>query len=152
ESRAADPRSPARGGSDRSRRAHVGARVGCAPGAPGTLYRRRPAGVSDGPRATEPKTGDGPAEDHEEGAIAEETAVPPGRLGAALSGIARVLALSRTVVIFQGHGEVYKQSLPQMTRFSRVFSLGLHRQVKKIPIFTPPLPSTGDSSRCRLDR
>ena len=42
--------------------------------------------------------GDGPTEDHEEGAILEETAVTPGRLGEALSRIARVLALSRIVV------------------------------------------------------
>src|SRR5262249_1358470 len=78
-------------------RAHVGPRVGCARGAPRTLYGGRPAAVSDGPRATQPKRGDGPTEDHAEGAVAEEPAVTPGRPGAALSGIASVLALSRTV-------------------------------------------------------
>ena len=41
--------------------------------------------------------GDGATEDHEEGTIVEETAVTPGRPGAALSGIARALALSRIV-------------------------------------------------------
>ena len=61
-------------------------------GAPGAVHRGRSAAVSDGPRAAEPETGDGPTEDHEEGAIHEETAVTPGRLGAALSGIAGVLA------------------------------------------------------------
>src|SRR5262249_34295420 len=81
-------------------RAHVGPRVGCARGAPRTLYGGRPAAVSDGPRATQPKRGDGPTEDHAEGAVAEEPAVTPGRPGAALSGIASVLALSRTVDYF----------------------------------------------------
>ena len=38
------------------------------------VHRGRPAAVSDGPRAAVPKTGDGPTEDHEEGAIHEETA------------------------------------------------------------------------------
>ena len=64
---------------------------------PGTVHRGRPAAVSDGPRAAEPETGAEPPQDHEEGAIQEETAVTPGRPGAALSRIAGVLALSRTV-------------------------------------------------------
>jgi hypothetical protein len=100
ESRAADSRSPPRGGSDRSRRADVGACVGCARRAPGTVHRGGPAPLSDSPRAAEPETGDGPTEDHEEGAIPEETAVAAGRLGATLSRITAVLALSRTVVSF----------------------------------------------------
>ena len=44
-----------------------------------------------------PRIGAEPTQDHEEGAIRQETAVPPGRFGAALSRIAGVLALSRTV-------------------------------------------------------
>src|SRR5882724_4315288 len=59
-------------------------------------------------------------------------------------------ALSKPL-IFQGHGEVYKISLPQMTRFFPGFLLALHRQVRKITIFTPQPPGTGDSSRCKLD-
>ena len=65
---------------------------------PAAVHRDRSAAVSDGPRAAEPERGDGPTEDHEEGAILEETAVTPGRLGEALSRIARALALSRIVV------------------------------------------------------
>src|SRR5205814_10254127 len=97
ESRAANPRSPPRGGSDRSRRSNVSACVGCTRRAPGTVYGGRPAAVSDGSRAAEPKTGAGQTEDHEEGTIPEEPAVTPSRLGAALSGIAAILALSRTI-------------------------------------------------------
>ena len=44
--------------------------------------------------------GAGPPEDHEEGTIHEETAVTPGRLGAALSRIAYVLARCRAVVFY----------------------------------------------------
>jgi hypothetical protein len=38
-----------------------------------------------------------PPQDHEEGAIQEEAALTPDRLGAPLSRIIEVLALSRTV-------------------------------------------------------
>src|SRR6185312_4092896 len=68
----------------------------------------------------------------------------------AVLGRAESRALSKPLV-FQGHGEVYKKSLPQMTRFSPCFLLALHRQVQKITIFTPQPPCTGDSSRCKLD-
>src|SRR5262249_60338149 len=102
--RACEPLELPRGGSDRSGRAHVGPLVGCARGPPRTLHGGRPAAVPDGPRATQPKRGDGATEDHAEGAVAEEPAVTPGRPGAALSGIAGVLALSRTVVFLRTPG------------------------------------------------
>ncbi len=54
--------------------------------------------VSDGPRAAVPNSGAEPPQDHEEGAIQEETADTPGRPGAALSRIADILALLRAVV------------------------------------------------------
>src|SRR5262249_36599987 len=91
ESRAPDSRPPPCGGSDRSRRADVGPCVGCARGAPGPVHGDGSPTISDGPRAAEPATGDGPAEDHAEGAIPKETTGAPGRLGEALSGIAGVL-------------------------------------------------------------
>ena len=65
---------------------------------PGPFTRGRPAAVSDGPRAAVPDRGAEPPHDHEEGTLQEATAVTPGRAGAALSGNAGVLALSRTVV------------------------------------------------------
>ena len=56
------------------------------------------AALSDSPRAAVPDRSAEPPHDHEESALQEATAVTPGRAGAALSGIAEVLALSQTVV------------------------------------------------------
>ena len=78
-----------------------GTDVGACPGrsrrASRAVHRGRPAALSDGPRAAVPDRGAEPPHDHEEGTLQEETAVTPGRVGAALSGNAGVLALSRTV-------------------------------------------------------
>src|SRR3954447_26892712 len=96
-SRTADPRPSPRGDSAGPGRSDVGARAGRARGASGPDHGGRPAAVSDGARAVLPNRGAGPAHDHEEGAIEEAAAVTAGRFGAALSGIAGLLALSRTV-------------------------------------------------------
>src|SRR5579862_5408895 len=100
ESRAADSRSSPRGDSPGFGRTDVGACPGRSCGASRSVHRGRPAALSDSPRAAMPNRGAEPPHDHEEGALQEETAVTPGRVGAALSGIAGVLALSRTVVFF----------------------------------------------------
>ena len=47
-----------------------------------------------------PKTGTGPPQNHEEGAIYEETVTAPGRSRAALSGNAGVLARCRLIAFF----------------------------------------------------
>src|SRR5205823_6420553 len=47
--------------------------------------------------AAMPNRGAEPPHDHEEGTLQEATAVTPGRVGAALSGNAGILALSRAV-------------------------------------------------------
>ena len=65
------------------------------------VYGGRPVAVSGGPRAALPNSGVEPPQDHEEGTIEEATAVTPGRPGAALSGIAVILALLRIVVFFR---------------------------------------------------
>ena len=84
--------------------ADVGTCVRCAPRPPGAVHGGRPAAVSDVPRAAVPKRGPEPPQDHEEGAIQEEAAVTPGRLGAAVSRSAEFLALSRAIVFFHRLG------------------------------------------------
>src|SRR5256714_10896211 len=103
-SRAADPRPSPRGDPPGPGGTDAGACPGRPRGASGTVHGGRPAAVSGGPRAAVPDRGAGPPHDHEEGALEEATAVTPGRLGAALSGNAGVLALSRTVENNQGSG------------------------------------------------
>src|SRR5512135_3277114 len=100
EPRAADSRSSPRGDSAGAGRTDVGAGAGRPRRASWTVHRGRPAAVSDRPRAAVPNRGAAPPHDHEEGAVQEETALTPGRAGAALSRNAGVLALSRTVGFF----------------------------------------------------
>src|SRR6516162_7047137 len=99
-SRAADSRSSPRRDSPDSRRPDAGACPGRPRGASWSVHRGRPASLSDSPRVALPNRGAEPPHDHEEGALEETTAVAPGRVGAALSRITGVLALSRTVVFF----------------------------------------------------
>src|SRR4051794_8805301 len=72
---------------------------------PEPFYGGGPVAVSGGSRAAEPDGGIEAAHDHEEGPLEEATAGPPGRLGAALPGIAVILALLRIVVIKQRSGK-----------------------------------------------
>jgi hypothetical protein len=76
---------PPRRGSDRSGRADVGACVGCTCHAPGAVHCDRPAPVSGCPGAAESRTGTGPGENHEEGALLEESAATPGQVRVARS-------------------------------------------------------------------
>src|SRR4051794_1571146 len=98
ESRAADPRPSPRGDSPGPGRGDVGACLGRSRGASRSVHGRRSAALSGGPRAVVPDRGAEPRHDHEEGTLPEATAVTPGRVGAALSRNAGILALSRTVV------------------------------------------------------
>src|SRR5512135_1181973 len=61
------------------------------PAATPGIHRGRPTALSDRPRAAVPNRGAEPPHDHEEGTLREETAITPGRVGAALSGNAGVL-------------------------------------------------------------
>ena len=101
ESPTSDSWSASRGCTDRSRGADAGACVGCAPHASEPVYRGRPAAVSERSSAPIPARGNETTQDHEEGTIQEATANTHGRLGAEVSRIAGVLALSRIVVVFQ---------------------------------------------------
>src|SRR5512135_1519217 len=86
---------------DRCGGTDVGACPGRPRGASRALYGGRPVAISDGSRAAEPNSGVESAQDHEEGPIAAATAGSPCRPGAALPGIAVILALLRTVVYFK---------------------------------------------------
>src|SRR5262245_22150192 len=98
ESRAADSRSSPRGNPAGPGGTDVGACLGCACRASGPVQRGRPAALSGRAGTAVPDRGPEAAHDHEEGPLQEEPALTPGRVGAALSRIAGVLALSRTVV------------------------------------------------------
>jgi hypothetical protein len=72
----------------------------CPCGTSRAVHGGRAPPLSNGPRAAVPNASAEPPQDREEGTLQEETAVTSGRLGAALSRITGVLALSRTVVLF----------------------------------------------------
>src|SRR4051794_1494663 len=85
---------PGPGGTD------VGARPRCSRRAPGPVHRGRPAGLSGRAGTAVPDRGTEATHDHEKGPLQEKPTLTPGRVGATLSRIAGVLALSRAGVFF----------------------------------------------------
>src|SRR4051812_22194231 len=95
--RAADPRAPACGGSDRSGGADPGACVGCPRLSSRAVHRRGLVAVSRGSPAHKPDGGGEPSQDHEESAVQEEPPGPARRAGTQVSRNPCILAIWRTV-------------------------------------------------------
>src|SRR3954451_19018872 len=97
--RAADPRPSPRGDPAGAGGGDVGARVERTREPPGSVHGRRAGPLSNGARADVPGRGQGPSQDHEEGPIRDQAAVPAGGIGASVSGITGNLAILLVVVI-----------------------------------------------------